>query len=68
MRGLFLVAASRNYSVVVCGLLIVVASLDSCFRARVLRHAGSVVVVHGLSCTKACEIFPDQGSSPCPLP
>ena len=22
---------------------------------------GSIVVAHGLSCSKACEIFPDQG-------
>ena len=28
---------------------------------------GSVVVVHRLSYPKACEIFPDQGSNPCPL-
>ena len=27
------------------------------------RHAGSVVVAHGLSCSAACEIFPDQGST-----
>ena len=27
----------------------------------------SVVVAHGLSCSAACEIFPDQGSNPCPL-
>ena len=31
------------------------------------RRAGSVVVVHGPSCSAACGIFPDQGSSPCPL-
>ena len=31
------------------------------------RHAGSVVVVHGLSCSAACGIFLDQGSNPCPL-
>ena len=31
------------------------------------RHAGSVVVAHGLSCSAACGIFPDQGSNPCPL-
>ena len=31
------------------------------------RHAGSVVVVHGPSCSTACGIFPDQGSNPCPL-
>ena len=30
-------------------------------------HAGSVVVAHGLSCSAACGIFPDQGSNPCPL-
>ena len=28
---------------------------------------GSVVVVHGLSCSMACEIFPDQGLNPCLL-
>ena len=32
-----------------------------------LQSAGSVVVVHGLSCSAACEIFPDKGSNPCPL-
>ena len=31
------------------------------------RRAGSVVVAHGLSCSTACGIFPDQGSNPCPL-
>ena len=32
-----------------------------------LESAGSVVVAHGLSCSEACGIFPDQGSNPCPL-
>ena len=27
----------------------------------------SVVVAHGLSCSMACGIFPDQGSNPCLL-
>ena len=27
-----------------------------------LRHVGSVVVACGLSCSRACEIFQDQGS------
>ena len=27
----------------------------------------SVVVVHGLRCSTACEIFPDQGLNLCPL-
>ena len=31
------------------------------------RRAGSVVVAHGLSCSTACGIFPDQGSNPCPV-
>ena len=31
------------------------------------RRAGLVVVAHGLSCSAACGIFPDQGSNPCPL-
>ena len=34
---------------------------------RGLQSAGSVVVPHGLSCSVACGIFPDQGSKPCPL-
>ena len=28
---------------------------------------GSVVVAHGLSCSAACGIFPDQGPNLCPL-
>ena len=36
-------------------------------RASVVAEAGSVVVAHGLSCSVACGIFPDQGSNPCPL-
>ena len=39
-------------------------------RARGLQQLwrdGSVVVAHGLSCSVACGIFPDQGSNPCPL-
>ena len=31
------------------------------------RRAGSVAVAHGLSCSAACGILPDQGSNPCPL-
>ena len=30
------------------------------------RRAGSVVVAHGLSCSAACGIFPDQGLNLCP--
>ena len=62
--------------VVVRGLLIVVASRCRArplgARASVvvacgLSSCGSVVVVHGLSCSVACGIFADQGSNPCPL-
>ena len=35
--------------------------------ARGLWSTGSVVVAHGLGCSAACGIFPDQGSNPCPL-
>ena len=31
------------------------------------RRAGSVAVAHGLNCSAACGILPDQGSNPCPL-
>ena len=30
-------------------------------------HVGSVVEVHGLSCSSACGIFSKQGLNPCPL-
>ena len=40
---------------------------DSVLVARGLQSAGSVVVVHGLSCSAACGIFPDQRSNPYPL-
>ena len=33
----------------------------------VLGLWASGVVVHGLSCSEACGISPDQGSNPCPL-
>ena len=32
-----------------------------------LQSTGSVVVVHGLSCSAACGIFLDEGSNPCLL-
>ena len=32
-----------------------------------LQSTGSVVVAHGLSCSKACGIFPDQGLNSCLL-
>ena len=43
--------------VAVCGLLIVMASLAAAPR---LLSTGSVVVAHGLSCSRACGIFLDQ--------
>ena len=30
-------------------------------------HAGSAAVAHGLCCSAACAVFPDQGSNPCSL-
>ena len=72
MCGLSLVAVSGGYSLIeVCGLLIAVASLvakhgllgswASVTVACGLQSAGSVDVVHGLSCPMACGIVP------CPL-
>ena len=34
---------------------------------RGLWSTGSVVAAHGISCSVACGIFPDQSSNPCPL-
>ena len=65
MHRLFLVVVSGGQSlVVVLGLLIVVASLVA---EQFLGCVGSVVVVHGLSCSVAYGIFLDQGANPCPL-
>ena len=63
MPGLFfLVSVNGGYSLVAaCGLLIVVASLVAehtrVLRLQQLLYAGSVVVVHGLSCPVASGIF-----------
>ena len=68
------VLVSQGYSsVAVSGLLIAVASLVAGIeRARAsvvaaprLCSTGSIVVVHGLSCSGACRIFLDQGSNLC---
>ena len=49
--------------------LIIVASLvaEHRLQTRRLSNSGSVIVAHGLSCSAACGILPDQGSNPCPL-
>ena len=63
--GLSLVAASGGHSSSRCvGLSL---SRPLLLRSTSSRRAGSVVVVHGPSCSAACGIFPDQGSNPCPL-
>ena len=65
MRGLSLVVASGGHSSLWCvGLSL---SRPLLLRSTGSRRAGSVVVVHGPSCSAACGIFPDQGSNPCPL-
>ena len=56
-------------SLLLRGLLIAVASIVECrLQAHGLggsRHQsrGSIVVTHGLGCSKACGIFLDQGSN-----
>ena len=65
MSELSVVAASRGYSLVAAGRP---HSGDSfCWGTWALGHVISVVVVHGLSCSLACGIFPDQGANPCAL-
>ena len=65
VRGLSLVAASGGHSSSRCAGLSLSRPLLS--RSTSSRRAGSVVVAHGLSCSAACGIFPDQGSNLCPL-
>ena len=72
-----LVVASRGYSLVAMRGLIVEASLVAEHRlqgtlasvavACRLWSIGSIAVVHWLSYSAACGIFPDQGSNPCLL-
>ena len=65
VRGLSLVAASGGQSSSRCAGLSL--SWPLLLRSTGSRRAGSVAVAHGLTCSAACGIFPDQGSNPCPL-
>ena len=60
-RALSLVRVSRgSFLVVVCRILTMGASHVE----RGLSSTGSIVVVHRLSCSSACRIFPNQGLNP----
>ena len=62
VRGILIAVASR------CGARAsVVAAPGSVVVACGLWSTGLVVVAHGLSCSTACGIFPDQGLNLCPL-
>ena len=63
--GLSLVVASGGHSSSRCAGLSL--SRPLLLRSTGSRHAGSVIVAHGPSCSVACGIFPDQGSNPRPL-
>ena len=65
VRGLSPVAASGGHSSSLCEGLS--PSRPLLLRSTGSRRAGSAVVAHGLSCSAACGILPDQGSNPCPL-
>ena len=65
VRGLSLVAASGGHSSSRCAGLSL--SQPLLLQSTGSRRAGSAVVAHGLSCSAACGIFPDQGSNPRPL-
>ena len=43
----------------------VVAAVSSVVAVPGLQSTGSIIVAHRRRCSWACEIFPDQGSSPC---
>ena len=65
VRGLSPVGASGGHSSLWCtGLSL---SQPLLLWSTGSRHAGSVIMAHGPSCSAACGIFPDQGSNPCPL-
>ena len=65
VQGLSLVVESGGHSSSWCAGLSL--SRPLLLRSTGSRHAGSVIVAHGPSCSVACGIFPDQGSNPCPL-
>ena len=62
--GLSLVVPSGDCSLAVLRLHF---SGFSCCEAWALEHAGSVIVLPGLSCPVACGIFLDQGLNLWPL-
>ena len=66
-HGLSLVVAIRGYSLLRCMGFSSCGSQVSVVVARGLYSAGSVVIVHELSCSAACGIFLGQGSNLCPL-
>ena len=71
--GFSLVAASKGCSSLQCTSfslqrLPLLQSMGS--RAHGLQqlwHTGSIVVLHGLSCSLVCGVFPNRGSNPCLL-
>ena len=65
VQGLSLVVASGGHSSSRCAGLSL--SRPLLLWSTGSRRPGSVVVAHGLSCSTACGIFPDQGTNPCPL-
>ena len=65
VQGLSLVAASGGHCSSRCAGLS--PSRPLLLRSTGSRRAGSVAVAHGLNCSTACGILPDQGSNPCPL-
>ena len=67
MRGLSLFVAKRGPLFIAVRAPRLSLSRPLLLRSTGSRRAGSVIVAHGPSCSKARGIFRDQGSNPCPL-
>ena len=63
--GFSLVAPSKWGPLCSCGAWVSHCGGFSCCGALALGHVGSVVVVHRLSCSTACGLFPDQETNLC---
>ena len=65
MRSLFIYLSLHWVFIAALGLSLVVEGMGFSFWWLLLAEQG--LQVHRLSCSAACEVFPEQGSNPCSL-